>query len=1308
MSRWKRLSSERLLATTLVFFASAVGGGGGCEVISQVDRSQIPENTGGAGGMNGQGGSGGMTCTPPADDMNECTTEECDASGKPVHTPVAAGTMCGTNLDMFCDDMGACVECTAPSDCGADTACQTFTCTMGKCGVDNQPDGMEVPTQNAGDCKKTVCDGAGMTKDVNDDADIKDDSNACTTDTCDMGTPLNTALAQGTNCGMNANGDPLVCNAMAQCVGCNVASDCPGTDDECKKRTCDTAGACGVSFTAANTAVMAQTDNNCLQHVCDGAGMQVDIADDTDLPLDDGNACTSETCAGGMQNHPNVPNGDPCEEGDACTLMDSCQTGTCIAGTPKTCMALDACHVAGVCDSMTGLCSNPNAADGTMCNDNNACTQTDSCSAGTCTGSNQITCTASDQCHAVGTCDPMTGMCSNPNAADGTMCNDNNACSQTDTCQSGTCTGSNQITCMASDQCHVAGTCDPMTGMCSNPAAMDGTVCTSGMLPGTCSMGACAACGDGVKSGTETCDDGNTTAGDGCNATCAVETGYTCTGTGAGSCAPTCGDGLIRGNEQCDDKNTTDGDGCSMACQLDISCAAGETPVIVTSSTAVPLVDATAGGAAGSALSTISVSQTGVVRKVISTINVTHANTGHLDIFLASPYGPQRVLANDIGTGANYTATTFSDAAGTAIGGTAPYTGTFRPVETISNAAGFVNQTANGSWTLRVSDDTNTVTGTLNSWTIALCVDSSVPSVCGNGIVEANEQCDDGNAASGDGCANCNLEITCGSGQTLVVQKSTNNSLLIPDNNSAGAASSIMVTDMGNIAKAVAVVNSLSHQYDSDVTISLTPPASAAFNLAAARGGSGDNYTSTIFDDAASTAIGSGTAPFRGRFKPEVAFSTLTGQAANGNWTLKVVDSFNVDAGLMGTWSLGLCVAPPPVCGNAVIELGEICDDANAMGGDGCSATCTVVEQGWQCTGAGAGSCTFTCGNGTISGNEQCDDTNTTDSDGCSAVCLVEPGYTCTGAGAGTCTFTCGNSSVSGNEQCDDGNTMANDSCGPTCQWETYAEIEPNNVITDADTNATNNPRLLLDSDRNVTGSLTAMDKDIFKVSVTAADTVVRFETFDSSGRDCIGMVATRLTLLDSAGMQLKQDTANAGIGVCSELAVLLQPGTYYIQVDNSTGAVVPNYFLRTAFHTSNGSEMEMNDTQATANVDDGLATHIYGDHQVVTDTDWYSVTVPQGASLRIETIEGDASETCESLGIDSTIALFNSAMTQLVSDGDTGRGYCSQIDGTGATPANALAKNLAAGTYYIRVTSYTTSAQAYNQFNYRLVTVVR
>ena len=50
-----------------------------------------------------------------------------------------------------------------------------------------------------------------------------------------------------------------------------------------------------------------------------------------------------------------------------------------------------------------------------------------------------VTCTASDACHVAGTCDPSTGTCSNPVAPDGTVCHAGDACTAPDACQAGLC-----------------------------------------------------------------------------------------------------------------------------------------------------------------------------------------------------------------------------------------------------------------------------------------------------------------------------------------------------------------------------------------------------------------------------------------------------------------------------------------------------------------------------------------------------------------------------------------------------------------------------------------------------------------------------------------------------------------------------------------------------------------------------------------------------------------------------------------------------------------------------------------------------
>lgn len=54
-----------------------------------------------------------------------------------------------------------------------------------------------------------------------------------------------------------------------------------------------------------------------------------------------------------------------------------------------------------------------------------------------------VVCTASDQCHDTGVCNPTTGECSNPVKANGVPCNDGNACTLGDVCDNGNCVGRN-------------------------------------------------------------------------------------------------------------------------------------------------------------------------------------------------------------------------------------------------------------------------------------------------------------------------------------------------------------------------------------------------------------------------------------------------------------------------------------------------------------------------------------------------------------------------------------------------------------------------------------------------------------------------------------------------------------------------------------------------------------------------------------------------------------------------------------------------------------------------------------------------
>lgn len=82
-------------------------------------------------------------------------------------------------------------------------------------------------------------------------------------------------------------------------------------------------------------------------------------------------------------------------------------------------------------------------------------------------------------------------------------------------------------------------------------------------------------CGDGAVGGVEACDDGNGDSGDGCSERCGVEPGFGCGSGPAGESvcsevtSSACGDGLVGSGEQCDDGGTAPGDGCSELCSVE-------------------------------------------------------------------------------------------------------------------------------------------------------------------------------------------------------------------------------------------------------------------------------------------------------------------------------------------------------------------------------------------------------------------------------------------------------------------------------------------------------------------------------------------------------------------------------------------------------------------------------------------------------------------------------------------------------------------------------------------------------------------
>jgi hypothetical protein len=144
----------------------------------------------------------------------------------------------------------------------------------------------------------------------------------------------------------------------------------------------------------------------------DALGPSADVAGDSaaaDAPgcpasCDDKNDCTIDSCDPVTFQcvHAPVVDGTSCQ-GRPCTTNSVCQGGSCLDGPYKTCTASDQCHIAGVCDPGTGKCTNPNSLNGKPCDDGLKCTAGDQCLAGVCQGT--------PFCPSLATCDPDTGFC---------------------------------------------------------------------------------------------------------------------------------------------------------------------------------------------------------------------------------------------------------------------------------------------------------------------------------------------------------------------------------------------------------------------------------------------------------------------------------------------------------------------------------------------------------------------------------------------------------------------------------------------------------------------------------------------------------------------------------------------------------------------------------------------------------------------------------------------------------------------------------------------------------------------------------
>ncbi len=287
---------------------------------------------------------------------------------------------------------------------------------------------------------------------------------ACAQCLPDQATTTWSVAADGAACD---DGD--LCTWNGKCAGKKCNSEVLKCDDQnpCTADVCDPKKGCGYPFKdglACDDGSACSQKDLCAQGKCIG---------NSPLNCNDGNPCTDDACdlAKGCTH---TDNSALCVDGDACTVEDTCKSGSCKSGAAPNCddgnaCTLDICdkgagcyHLAlqsPCCLGQTSICDDQNPcttddcdpkttkcghSDNTaVCDDGSACTSSDTCKKGSCAGTAK-TCDDKNPCTA-DQCDPKKGCVFAP--AGSSQCDDGNPCTNNDVCGAGVCKGVGQCAC---------------------------------------------------------------------------------------------------------------------------------------------------------------------------------------------------------------------------------------------------------------------------------------------------------------------------------------------------------------------------------------------------------------------------------------------------------------------------------------------------------------------------------------------------------------------------------------------------------------------------------------------------------------------------------------------------------------------------------------------------------------------------------------------------------------------------------------------------------------------------------------------
>ncbi len=245
---------------------------------------------------------------------------------------------------------------------------------------------------------------------------------------------------------------------------------------------------------------------------CDADGNNCTVADACDNGVckpgqlkdcSDGNPCTKDVCDVALGCTNTNDDGAGCNDTNPCTVNDQCKSGSCISGPQKDCDVGKPCIVSS-CDLKSGNCLFQNKPDATPCDDGLACTELDTCAGAECLGKVK-NCDDGNAC-TLEACDAAVG-CKYVKLT--SSCDDNSACTVNDVCNDGFCLGTS-VNCDDGNQC-TDDKCDAKLG-CVNTANVgpcsDGDACTTGdaCKDKFCNAGIAKVCDDKSVCTTDSCN----------------------------------------------------------------------------------------------------------------------------------------------------------------------------------------------------------------------------------------------------------------------------------------------------------------------------------------------------------------------------------------------------------------------------------------------------------------------------------------------------------------------------------------------------------------------------------------------------------------------------------------------------------------------------------------------------------------------------------------------------------------------------------------------------------------------------------